>query len=90
MSRSALEFTPPSAPCCSSLPRGSLAARASSPGLGFLDAAFAPGSAWAALTRPDVATARAVTLNRPKTIFYPIGWLAILAVPAWFLWLGVG
>lgn len=34
--------------------------------------------------------AKAVAIERKPTIFYPIGWLAILAVAVWFGWLAMG
>jgi hypothetical protein len=29
-------------------------------------------------------------LNRPKTFFYPIGWLTVACVFSWFVWMVVG
>ena len=30
---------------------------------------------------------KAVTFDRPKTFFYPIGWMAIVAGTGWFVWM---
>jgi len=33
---------------------------------------------------------KGTVLNQPKTFFYPIGWVAIACVGAWFVWMAIG
>jgi hypothetical protein len=55
-----------------------------------LRSALTPALAWVSVSQSNAVAEKAVSLNRKKTIFYPIGWLAILAVAAWFSWLTIG
>ena len=36
------------------------------------------------------AAPKAVSIERKPTIFYPIGWLAIIGITGWFTWMILG
>jgi len=70
------------------LSRGNIGDQMLTSGFGHYWQRVTLGTSMAAF-RPTAKTAKAVSLNRKLTIFYPIGWLAILGVAAWFAYLTV-
>jgi hypothetical protein len=46
--------------------------------------------AWVMDPHPAGPVVQMVRVERKKTVFYPIGWMAIAGVGAWFAWLTVG